>query len=149
MWYLTLQGPLLQCFNFFLFLSSISCLMLKTNPTPLIFNRVNDSLFSGQFTPPREVLYRRGPVTYLDRKAISYNHRLEVCRLAGLAALCTAALMILLSFLLAAYSCPGVNPSATGQEYCPVLAATQGGGIPLSGVLTTVQPSSTPIPSRR
>lgn len=106
-------------------------------------------MIPGQLTPPREVLYKKGTLTYLDRKAISYNHRLDICRLAGLAALCTAALMILLSFLMAAYNCPSNPPAA--QEYYPVLTATDpsGAGIPLSGVLTTVQPPSTPVHPRR
>ncbi|KAK9502662.1 hypothetical protein O3M35_011387 [Rhynocoris fuscipes] len=96
----------------------------------------------GQLMPPREpVVARRGSLAYLDRKALVYNSRLELCRLIGLGALCAAALMIILSFLISAYSGPA-------QDYSPVISATSGqgngngGGIPLSGVITHVQPQS-------
>ncbi|CAH1398143.1 unnamed protein product [Nezara viridula] len=99
----------------------------------------------GQLTPVREaVVARRGSLAYLDRKAIAYNQRLELCRLVGLAALCAAALLILLSFLISAYS----NPSS--QQYSPVFAGPAAASpIPLSGVLTTVQPPTSTVPPRR
>ncbi|KAF6203312.1 hypothetical protein GE061_003730 [Apolygus lucorum] len=102
----------------------------------------------GQLVPPREpVVARRGHFAYLDRKALTFNSRLELCRLVGLGALCIAALMILLSFLLSAYS-------TQAQEYTPIVTAHHPGGglphgIPFSGVLTQVQPASVHVPPRR
>ncbi|XP_073968746.1 uncharacterized protein isoform X2 [Rhodnius prolixus] len=103
----------------------------------------------GQLVPPREpVVARRGSLAYLDKKALIYNSRLELCRLIGLGALCAAALMIILSFLISAYSGPA-------PDYSPVISAGQGGGatgtggIPLSGVITHVQPQQGVQSARR
>ncbi|XP_014248413.1 uncharacterized protein LOC106666046 [Cimex lectularius] len=109
---------------------------------PLLIAAVIAILF-GQLMPPKEpVVARRGSLAYLDRKALVYNSRLELCSLIGLGALCASALMILLSFLISAYSTPS-------QDYSPVLAGHAHGAIPLSGVITHVQPPSTQVPPKR
>lgn len=59
------------------------------------------ALLVGHLTPPRQtVVAFEDDLEVLDRWAIAFNHRLELCRLAGLAVFCCGGVVLLTTLLL-------------------------------------------------
>lgn len=62
------------------------------------------TLLVGYLTPQREMIVgHHNNLEILDRTAIAFNRRLELCRLAGLAVFCCGGLVLLITLLLSTF----------------------------------------------
>lgn len=62
------------------------------------------TLLVGHLTPQREMIVgHHSNIEILDHTAVAFNHRLELCRLAGLAVFCCGGLVLLLTLLLSTF----------------------------------------------
>ncbi|KAJ8876427.1 hypothetical protein PR048_020872 [Dryococelus australis] len=98
------------------------------------------ALLVGYLTPPRDmVVGYHDNLEILDRWAIAFNHRLELCRLAGLAVFCCGGVLLLVTLLLAS-----VRPRPTRTLWRDVIAEPYTGTIPSTEQIKSVQPSPWP-----
>lgn len=62
------------------------------------------ALLVGYLTPPRQTIVgRKDNLEILDRWAIAFNHRLEICRFVGLCVFCCGAVIVMLTLLVSSY----------------------------------------------
>ena len=74
------------------------------------------TLLVGYLTPQREmVVGHHNNLEILDRSAIAFNRRLELCRLAGLAVFCCGGLVLLLTLLLSSFLHVGSHNNNNSQ----------------------------------
>lgn len=74
------------------------------------------TLLVGYLTPQREMIVgHHNNLEILDRSAIAFNRRLELCRLAGLAVFCCGGLVLLLTLLLSSFLHVGSHNNNNSQ----------------------------------
>ncbi|XP_022194660.2 uncharacterized protein LOC111052325 [Nilaparvata lugens] len=110
------------------------------------------ALLVGHLTPPREtVVARLDNLEILDRWAITFNSRLQLCRLTGVTLFCIGGIVLMLTLLISIYKQEGeaaffiVDTSrlVAGTNFTPSQSKTScsvSSRIPLSGILKPVQP---------
>lgn len=126
------------------------------------------TLLVGYLTPQREmVVGHHNNLEILDRTAIAFNRRLELCRLAGLAVFCCGGLVLLVTLLLSTLFHIGghnnnnghccsenayygyvttslVEPFIAGQVQGSPVPASTGIKIPVTEQIKSVQPALWP-----
>jgi hypothetical protein len=125
------------------------------------------TLLVGYLTPQREMIVgHHNNLEIVDRTAIAFNRRLEVCRLAGLAVFCIGGVVLLFTLLLSTFLHIGshknnngccnentyfgyvktslVEPFNAGQNQGSNIPAAAGIKIPITEQIKSVQPTLWP-----
>jgi hypothetical protein len=127
------------------------------------------TLLVGYLTPQREMIVgHHNNLEMLDRTAIAFNRRLELCRVAGFVVLCCGCVILLITLMLTTFVHTGGHNN--NNEYCcranayygyvttslvepfipghapvsPVSAAVAGVKIPITEQIKSVQPALWP-----
>ncbi|XP_063244131.1 uncharacterized protein LOC134543156 [Bacillus rossius redtenbacheri] len=116
------------------------------------------ALLVGYLTPPRDmVVGYQDNLEILDRWAIAFNHRLELCRLAGLTVFCCGGLVLLVTLALSSMLAgrrhgaewrPTVGLTPPSEPFVVGESGLAAGNIPVTEQIKSVQPSAWPEPAR-
>lgn len=106
------------------------------------------ALLVGHLTHPREtVVARVDNLEILDRSAIMFNSRLQLCRLAGITIFCIGGIILMLTLLISSYQQESTYYVMNTAFVPDIFTRTQGhyqkvwaSRIPLTGTLKPIQP---------
>ncbi|XP_049777519.1 nucleolar protein dao-5-like [Schistocerca cancellata] len=104
------------------------------------------AMLVGHLTPPRQVVLETGyDLEVLDRTAIAFNHRLELCRLVGLGVFCCGGMVLLITLLVSTIKHAQREPTIPAAPLVePFEASPSATKIPITERIKPVQPSIWP-----